>query len=97
MQMTLSNRDDIAIVYEIQKRLVELRDRFCKVSGNDLIIPPNLKADFIRYNMVFGRYKEGDFRHSESEKKSIRAIAQWTVDLNRSICGQTPLKLEWRD
>ena len=97
MPMIHSKKDDIALCYEVGKRLVELRDRIIRTTGMDLIVPEHLRMDMKRMNSLAARYKRSDFRHSNSEKKSLRTIAQWTVDLNRSICGQPSITLQWGD
>ncbi len=97
MPSIVSQRDDIALTYEVGKRLLELRDRVIRTSGNDLIVPESLVFDMKRMNSLAARYKRGDFRHSEAELRSVKVIAQWTLDLNRAICGQPSETLQWKD
>ena len=97
MAMIHSTKDDIMLCYEVGKRLIELRDKLIRTTGNDLIVPESLRADMIRMNRLAGRYKRDDYRHRDSEKKAVKVIAQWTLDLNCAICGQPSVVLQWKD
>ncbi len=39
----------------------------------------------------------GDYRHSAAEKKSVREVAQWTLDVNNRLRNQPENILEWED
>jgi hypothetical protein len=95
MTMVKSNQGEIQLVYEVGKRLLELRDRIIRTTGMDLIVPESLRTDMKRMDSVAARYKRSDFRHSGAELKSVQTIAQWTLDLNRAICGQPSEILHW--
>lgn len=57
----------------------------------------SIERDLHRLNTVFERYEGGDTRHTESEKKSVRILAQWTIDQKATLVGQPTKKLEWVD
>ena len=56
-----------------------------------------INRDLAHLNAVFERYVTKDFRHTESEKKAVRVLAQWTIDQKAALCGQPTKKLEWKD
>jgi len=78
----------------IEERYNTVRDRFFRKWGVPLLIPSDLDSDFKRWRQLATRYREGDYRHTEAELKSMKAIAQWTIDVNCSVCGQPPVKVD---
>jgi len=40
---------------------------------------------------------KGDYRHTEAEKRSTRAIADWTLEVNAKLRNQKKTKIEWPD
>jgi len=95
--MTPSRPDDIKLVEAVSQRLVELRDRYRRTTGMDLVMPLDLDSAFRRFQRLGNRYKLGHFHHSDSERQATREIAQWTVDVNNRLCGQPRTVLQWRD
>jgi len=78
----------------VEERFLTVCNRYAQVWGVELIVPEILRPDFIKWRQMVSRYNKGDFRHTEAELKSLKAIATWTVDENCKLCGQDPIKLE---
>lgn len=55
-----------------------------------------INGDLVRLNTLFERYEKNDFRHTESEKKAVRTLAQWTIDQKSTLTGQPTKKMVWR-
>jgi hypothetical protein len=62
---------------EVEQRFVRLLADWLRVRGERLVPPPNLDNDMLRWRQMRVRHKEGDFRHTEAELRSMEAIAQW--------------------
>jgi len=92
-----SSIDDVSLVLTIAEKYRELVDLHRRVRGRDLVVPLELNFDWNMFTVVLNRYRRGKFFHSEEEKRAVRNIAQWTVDVKRSLCNQTPVKLFWVD
>jgi len=83
-----SSMDDVALGVAVDEKFLVLCKRYLDVTGNQLLIPQSMDRDVMRWREMRVRHKRGDFRHTEAEIKSLRAVAQWTVDVNDVICGQ---------
>lgn len=89
--------DTIALADAVEVRFIELCGSYLRIKGEHLVPPRSLNQDMLRWRQMRVRHKHGDFRNTEAELQSTRAIAQWTVDVNRRIRNQEPMKIEWLD
>lgn len=92
-----SKPDDIALPHAVKEKIKELRDIVIRTAGVDLKIPGDLELDAKRMNLLLDRYAKADFRHTEAEKRSVRAIAQWSLNLKQIVCRQPVTQIEWGD
>lgn len=98
MSLKPMSADDMALIHELSKRILDLHELHLRVYGVEKMIPKDMEVDFKRFNALKHRcYVLHDVRASESEVKSVRAIAQWTIDVKKQICGQPTQVLQWRD
>ncbi len=63
----------------------------------DAPISQELARDIRLWKQMLVRHSNGDFRHSDAEKRATRNVAQWTVDLNCMLRGQDSRTLTWKD
>ena len=87
-QLHNSSPDQIAIVYELNQRLIELDGTLLRVRGSGLFVAPSLEKDFERFEEVKFRHQKNDFRHSAAEMQSVATIAQWSLDINSELRNQ---------
>ncbi len=80
----------------LEERFLTVCNRYAKKWGVDLPVPTYMQKDFIRWRTLVRRYNVNDFRHTEAELRSLKEIAQWTVDENAKLCGQPDTKIKWR-
>ena len=92
-----SKKDDIRLVDAIAERARTLVSLHLRVKGVALHPPGDLLKDFSLFNEVMDRYRGKDYRHTDDEMRSIRRIAQWTLDLNAELRNQEKTVMEWRD
>lgn len=78
----------------IQERFIELADNFHKKWGFPIDIPSEIKSAIILWRQLFLRYRNGDFRHSEDERRAMAEVAQWSLDENRKLRNQDPIQLD---
>ena len=98
MSLKEMSADDLSLIHELSKRLLDLHDLYQRVHGVECMIPKDMENDFKRFNALKHRcYVLNDCRISESETKAVRTIAQWSLDVKKSICGQPRQVLQWRD
>jgi len=90
-----SSPNDIALIPAVHDRYIELCGLYYRVNEEKLVPPPDLDADMLQWRQLVARYKLGDYRHTDAELKSLRTIAQWTLDLKCDLCGQPRKKLQW--
>ena len=83
-----STEDDVGLGIAIDQRFLVLCRRHEDVTGNPLTFPESMNQDVLRWRKARCRHKTGDYRHTEAELRSMRAIAQWTVTKNEWLCGQ---------
>ena len=90
-----SRIDDIELCRAVQERFLQLCKLHLTATGEELPIPGSLDRDFLRWRAMAVRHKRGDFRHTEAELRSVKAVAQWTVDEKAKLQGREPEKIEW--
>jgi len=71
-------------------RQMRMRHRCQKCGNKEVLVLPG-KSICCSYCGGFG-----DYRHTEAELKSLRTIAEWTVDMNCVLRNQPKITLNWR-
>lgn len=89
-----SDADAIALAQAVEERFLELCHGWLRVKGAELPIPESLNSDMLRWREMRVRHRMGDFRNSEAELKSTKAVAQWTLDMNCSLRNQPRKSLD---
>lgn len=88
-----STPDTVALADAVEARFLDLCGSWQRVKGVDLPIPASLDPDMLRWREMRVRHLRGDFRNTEAELKSTKAVAQFTLDMNCSLRNQPPQKL----
>ena len=95
--LELSTPDDITLTYEVSKRLLDLADAHLRIRGVELAIPIDMQLDFVRFQQVKQRHINQDYRHMDAEMRSVKAMAQWSLDVNCALRNQPRKQLTWKD
>ncbi len=90
-----SCRDIISLGIAVEERFLTLCESWLRMRGVQLPMPKSLTKDMFLWRTMMVRYKKGDFRHKEAEEKSLKAIAQYTVDRNNELRCQEPKTIKW--
>ena len=91
-----SDMDMQALVMSVAARIRTISEMYQR-QWNIPINTSLITRDLERFDVIMERYHTSDFRHTESEKKAVRILAQWTVDQKCALVGQPTKKLEWKD
>lgn len=89
--------DTYQLCIEVERRFLDVCESYMRIRGVQIPLPADLSADMYRWRQMAVRFKQGDHRHTEAELKSLRAIAQWTLDVNCDLRNQPHKKIEWKD
>jgi len=92
-----SSQDDTALAVKVEEGFLTICELYAREHGESLPIPKELDQDLFRWRQMAVRHKQGDFRNTESEKQSLRIVAQWTVSVHMALRGQSDKKIEWVD
>jgi len=92
-----SDPDDIDLAESVHDRFLNLCGTWERVKKEQLVPPPEMDGDMINWRRMIGQHRTGDFRHTEAEMQSLKAIAQWTVDMNCDLRNQPKKKINWKD
>ena len=90
-----SSPDDFALAQAVEDRFLDLSGAWSRVRGVSLPIPESLNYDMLRWRTMRVRHKAGDFRNTEAELQSVKAVAQFTLDMNCDLRGQEKKVLQW--
>ena len=93
--MLNSSQDEAALCQAAQQRFLDLCQAYLRIRGETLPIPPSLNSDMLRWRQMAVRHRAGDYRHTESELKSLRSLCQWLVDTNCVLRNQPLTKIQW--
>ncbi len=92
--MVQSTADCIALGQAVEERFLDLCHAHLRIRGCELPIPRSLDSDVLRWRAMRIRHKRGDFRNTESEWSSTKAVAQWTLDVNSQLRNQQRQELD---
>ena len=91
-----SSMDNVDLGIAIDQRFLILCDKYERKTGNLLFFPESMNQDVMRWRQLRVRHKQGDYRHTEAELRSMQTVAQWTLDVHNQVCGQSVKKpLQW--
>ena len=92
-----STLDNVQLGLAVEERFLEVCKLYLKERGVELITPYDLDSDMLLWRTMRVRHKKGDFRNTKDEERSVRKIAQWTLDVKLRLCDQPAKVLEWPD
>lgn len=83
----------------VQERFKDVTDTYFRMHGENVIqVMPGNKiiaregtlehSDVYRWRRMCQRFMRGDFRHRASEVKALKAVAQWTLEVNATLRNQ---------
>ena len=86
-----STPDTISLSEAVTERFISVFEFHRQLKGFDLAVPESIELDLVKWRMMVGRHRKGDFRNLESELIALKEVAQWTVEQNCILRGQ-PIK-----
>ena len=95
--LVASTQDTVELALAVELRFLELFHTHRRIQGTQLEVPLELNAAMLRWRELRVRHKAGDRRNTADELSSTRMIAQWTVDVNRLLHNQKPIKVIWSE
>ncbi len=90
-----STPDVIALAEAIESRFLTLCEGWLKKRGKKLPISKSVHRDLFRWRVMRVRHRQGDNRNTQSELKSTKFIAQWTITMNCELRGQDDKQIAW--
>jgi len=95
--MLQSTPDDVSLSASVEEKFIDLCGTYNRLKGERLPIPLSLEPDMLKWRTMRVRHKSGDFRHTEAEMRSLKMIAEWTVEVNAEMRNQKKPTIEWKD
>jgi len=92
-----ATHDEMSLCLAVDQRYRKLCRTHAAVRGESLAPPASLDKEMLAWRTFFVRISDGDLRVSEDEIRCLRAVAQWTVDLNCELRGQPKVLVDWGD
>lgn len=90
----ISTEDQVQLGRAVRERYNRLIETYRRIRKVPLTIPKSLSPDYHRAVGMIKRHAKGDYRSTAAEWKSLKAVAQWTLDVNAEIRNQPATKLE---
>jgi len=92
-----STPDDYNLAVAVEERFIRLCNTHQHIKGVPIQIPKDLDPDILRWRQLVVRHRGGDFRHTEAERQSTKAVAEWSVRENAVLRNQKIPNIEWED
>lgn len=92
-----SSPDVLALASVVEDKFCGLLNSWLQLKGERLTPPLALNADMLRWRQMHWRHKSGDYRHTEMERRSLEAVAQWTLRMHNQLHGQPEPTWQWED
>lgn len=89
--------DDTRLVFEVNKAVIETEQLYMKTHQMSLEVPADLAADFLLYRAALDRQSNQDYRSSISERKAVKHIAQWILNIYQKLRGQECTRILWKE
>ena len=96
-QLCHSKIDDIELAAAVEDRFLQLCQLHLGIAGCQLPIPKELNRDMLRWRQMRTRHKQMDFRHTDAEMRSVKAVAVWTINTKFRLLGKKPPVIEWEN
>ncbi len=90
----LSGEGVVSLTAAVSDRYNRLIGDFQRIKGSALQVPKDMIPDYQRFMNLIRRYKKNDMRHTDAEARSLKTIAQWTLDINNAIRNQPAEQLD---
>ena len=92
-----SDEDLVKLGQAVETNFKDVMDTHVRLMGFGLIPQSEIQNDMLLWREMVMRHNKGDRRHTDSEKRATRQVAQWTLDVNCWLRNQEPKKLVWKD
>lgn len=92
-----SQLDDYCLARKVEENFLTVCLTHKRKTGEEIPIPPHMDSDILRWRQMRVRHESGDMRHTEAEKKSVKAVAEWTVQTNAKLRNQKTPMIDWGD
>lgn len=92
-----SNMGIIDLNDAVEYRFNDLCAVYFREKGMELFPPKHLDKDMFLWRTMAVRHKSGDYRHTDDEIKSLKNVAEWTLQENCKLKGQEYVPLDWGD
>ncbi len=92
-----SDLDMICLCDAVDHRFKKLCEMYFRVNHEPLFPPAHLDKDMMLWRTMFLRHDEKDFRHTEDEMKSVRRVAEWTLQEKCKLVNEEYVPLDWGD
>ena len=76
------------LCWEVEQKFVELLNSWQRMRGEELVPPPSLNQDMLRWRQMRFRHKLGDGRHTALERESLGQVARWTLVMVAELRNQ---------
>jgi hypothetical protein len=87
----------VDFAFQVEVRFKIVCELYTRHHQSVLVPPKDLDKDLLKWRQMIVRHKNGDFRHTDAEYESTKAIAQWTLDVNCDLRGQPRIQMDWKD
>ncbi len=94
-RLTRCEKDTIHLCAAVEPRFLDVCDLYARVKGEQLTIPDDIKQALVHWRTMIARFKRGDMRATPSEEKSLKELAQWTLDWNNKLRNQPSKTMQW--
>ena len=94
-QLNPSTPDLVKLSVAVEERFKIVCELWFREKGTEIMPPRSLDADMLRWRFLAVRYKRGDYRNTEAEKESVKAIAEWTLEVNAILRCQPKPVVDW--
>lgn len=78
----------------VENGFLEVTEMYEKKYFTRIPIPDDIKKALYLWRVLFNRYKQGSYYHTEDERKATAELAQWTIDKKNELRGQEPEKVD---
>ena len=92
-----SNEAEVGLAREIEQKTIEVAAMYRRRYHKKLIPDGDMTKALVLFRTMRMRHAKGDYRHTNSEKQAVKAVAQWSLDVDRLIRNQSRMKLQWAD
>lgn len=92
-----SHPDTILLCQAVHERFIDVLGMWLRIKFEPIVPPEYLNKDIFLWRTMRARFAAGDYRNTADEWKSVKRVADWTMQIKCKLTDTKYVPIEWAD